>query len=111
MREKVKRELKGRGIPVHKEASSIGMEKGLGMTITQYPHVLKVSRAKLKDMVLAPEAVVREDWVRPGLIATLMGLWTWAMLLARPSLSIPDTVFKWMSSAESLAKPRKLWQS
>eukprot|EP00972_Heterocapsa_arctica_P012553 1844344-Heterocapsa_arctica.AAC.1 len=40
-----------------------------------------------------------------------MGLWTWAMLVARPSLSIPDTVFKWMNSAESLAKPRKLWQS
>eukprot|EP00972_Heterocapsa_arctica_P081910 12071561-Heterocapsa_arctica.AAC.1 len=62
MCEKVKRELKGRGIPVHKEASSNVMEKGLGMTSTLYPHVLKVCSAKLKDMVLATEAVVREDW-------------------------------------------------
>eukprot|EP00972_Heterocapsa_arctica_P026525 3906307-Heterocapsa_arctica.AAC.1 len=75
------------------------MEKGLGMTITPYPHVLKVSSEKLKDMVLATEAAVKEDWVRPGLIATLMVLWTWAMLVARTSLSIPDTVFKWMNSA------------
>ena len=33
----VKEALEGRGIPIHKECSGIGMERGLGLTITEFP--------------------------------------------------------------------------
>ena len=35
----------------------------------------------MKEVILATEAVVLEEWIRPSVIATLMGLWTWAMLV------------------------------
>lgn len=107
----VKRGLNELGLLVHREDAGLGMEKGLGLTITEFPHTLKVSGEKMRDLVLATEAFALEDWVRPAIVSTLMGLWTWAMLVVRPALSIPDKVFAWLSSSESLKKPRKMWKS
>ena len=109
--EDVKRGLNELGLPVHKEDAGLGMRKGLGLTITEFPRTLKVSEEKMRDLVLATEALALEDWVRPATVSTLMGLWTWAMLVVRPALSIPDKAFAWLSSSESLKKPRKMWKS
>ena len=55
-REAVRAAFAKRGVPLHKEESNYGMKKGLGLTITTFPHRTVLHEKKLRDLVLATEA-------------------------------------------------------
>ena len=63
-----------RGVPLHKEEANYGMRKGLGLTVTPFPHRTVLHKKRQRELVLATEAVVLKEVVAPRLIASLMGM-------------------------------------
>ena len=89
----------------------MGMEKGLGLTLDFEPYILRPCQEKLKALVLRTEGLALKGQAIPREVASLLGLWTWIMLLNRPALSIPDKIFKWLHSFDETeeTKIQMIW--
>ena len=81
------------------------------MSITsQAPYQAHIIEEKRKRAVLT-ESLEFEDMVAPMVLEVLMGWWTWAMLLFRPALAIPNAVYHLIHSASSRRTPWRMWNT
>ena len=90
-KEEVKQLLNGKGLAIHKEDWGEGLSAGVGLTIpAARPYVLRVQSKKLAELILATEALILEEVALPSVMASLVGHWTWTMMVFRPSFAILD---------------------
>ena len=59
------------------------MERNIGITISG-DYVCSVVEEKLRELVLATEALVLAEWVKPQTVEQVMGSWDWIMMVFRP---------------------------
>lgn len=68
-----------------------------------------VTPAKLSALCMATRAIIKRRIVTGRDLASLVGKWTWAFLVCRPSLSIFNAVYRYIRTADRL--PFTLWHS
>ena len=68
------------GLSSHKERWGAGLPQALGVELVG--KTLRVSEAKMREAVLATEALVASPKVPARSVESLVGLWTWIMLVA-----------------------------
>ena len=69
-----------------------------GMSICGRPYVLQVHPQKLKELVLATEALAISEREKPRLVASLLGMRTWALMICRPGFAILEQIYQWVQS-------------
>ena len=64
-------------------------------------------------VVLATAGLGLMDKARPRTVASLLGCWTWMMMVARPAFAILDATYRWIQSFEDdeMDHPQPLWKS
>ena len=88
--------------------STSGVE-GLGMVINGEDHTVGVSPAKLRALCDATSALLQKQHATGLEVARCVGRWTWAMLVARPALSVFNAVYKFIVTAGPI--PFEIWRS
>ena len=91
----------------HKEEVQRALPKSIGVEISERPRRTRVVEEKMKQAVLASEAVQFLDTAWVHQIDGLLGLWTWVVFVAKSALSIPDTIYTWVRLHRGQAKCRK----
>ena len=100
-KEEVKAILNGKGLAIHKEDWGEGLAGGLGLTIpSSRPYTLRVQTKKFSELVLATEALILEEVACPSVLASLVGHWTWTMMVFRPAFAILDETYRWIREYE-----------
>jgi hypothetical protein len=106
------RAVRSRKLPVKDSkvirASADGVEC-LGIELHGTLLTAGVTPAKLSALCAATRALIRRSVVTGRELASLVGKWTWAMLVCRPSLSIFNAVYRYIRVADRL--PFTLWHS
>ena len=96
-KDQIKDMLNQKGMAVHKEDWGEGLGNGLGLTIPgERPYRLRVQTRKLSELVLATEAAVLEECLRPAVVASLVGHWTWTMMVFRPAFAVLHETYGWI---------------
>ncbi|CAK0811107.1 unnamed protein product, partial [Prorocentrum cordatum] len=98
-----------RGLAVRMESQGVGLPEQLGVTIDPVSLMCRVKDEKLKDLVLAAEALTLEEAASPALVEVVTGHWAWVMMLASAAFAIPRVVHAWIHAAEDRLRPRRLW--
>ena len=100
-KEEVKQLLNRKGLAIHKEDWGEGLGTGVGLAIpATRPYILRVQPKKLAELILATEALLLEEVALPSVAASLVGHWTWTMMVFRPSFAILDETYRWIRSYE-----------
>jgi len=86
--------------------SSDGVEC-LGMVIHGMDHTVGVSVEKLRALCAATSALLEQRHATGLEVSRCVGRWTWAMLIARPALSVFNSVYKFVNAAGPI--PFDLW--
>eukprot|EP00959_Pyramimonas_sp_CCMP1952_P384496 8058122-Pyramimonas_sp.AAC.1 len=67
--------LEAKGLQVHKEDWGHGMMKELGVTIRGRPYAVMTQPEKMKELVLATEAIVIAGGTTPSRLSSSLGMW------------------------------------
>lgn len=79
------------------------------MVINGDDHTVGVSPAKLRKLCDATSALLQRKHVTGLEMARCVGHWTWAMLIARPALSVFNAVYRFIIAAGPI--PFEIWRS
>ena len=91
-----------------KEPSDDGIE-ALGMVINGTDHTVGVSPEKMRRLCIATSQLLARRCATGLEVARCVGRWTWAMLAARPALSIFSAVYHFIRVADQI--PFTIWRS
>jgi hypothetical protein len=81
-------------------APTSGCVEGLGLEIDGESGRIGVSPAKLWKLCDATVALLSQRFVSGDQLRVLMGRWTWACLVNRPSLSVFNSVYRYIEVAD-----------
>ncbi|CAK0903468.1 unnamed protein product [Prorocentrum cordatum] len=93
--DRIKKKLGEHGLDSHKERFGHGLERTLGVTLSEHGH-LHIVEEKMKDLVLIGEFLLTAEVAPPRGVESWLGLATWAMMCARSALSIPHAIYAWV---------------
>jgi hypothetical protein len=100
--------IRAAGLDVHKVETAVGLPCSLGVTITGSPLVAKLPALKMKVLVLATLFAIGLQELSGLQMASLIGHWTWALMVCRPALSVLSACYAF-SERQTDREPRRLW--
>ena len=88
------------GFVVTDRKVGLQLEKTVDYTWEAHPARLRTPPLKTHHLRTALRHQARGDWVHTGELRALLGVWIWAALVRRGTLSIPHAVFRSMEKFE-----------
>jgi len=104
----VRDQLASRGLGCHKELQGLGVEQSIGLKMTVDPVVLRPSPSRMAELMVATEWMLTLPLVDPNVARRILGVWTWCMLVMRPSYSVFHATYAWVAQHVD-GPPVALW--
>ena len=111
VREAMRERLKETGLPMHKDGVAAGVPASLGIMIDADTLDLEPTPEKFQLLIAATRHLIDVKCCSPKVLAKLNGSWVWALMCARPALSLMNATFKFVVKYELSDTPRPLWDS